>query len=139
MTRRPFRIALALCAGAISIGAAQNPRTPPPPPPPPTPTPQTPPAAGQAPGQGPGGRPTPPEGPKPYREVITALATTDSGVFIIHRLGEKLFYEIPRNMFGREFLIIADARGTVRGVGYAGEEVQDREVRWERMGNRDRF
>jgi len=131
MTRRPFRIALALCAGAISVAAAQNPRTPP------TPTPQTPPA-GQAPqGQGPGGaRPQQPEVPKPYREVITAQAVTDSGVFIIHRIGEKLFYEIPRNMFGREFLIVADQRGTVRGVGYAGEEIQDREVRWERMGNR---
>jgi len=87
-------------------------------------------------GQGPGARAQQPEGPKPYREVITAAAVTDSGVFILHRIGEKLFYQIPRNMFGREFLFVADQRGTIRGLRYAGEEVANRVVRWDRMGNK---
>jgi hypothetical protein len=68
--------------------------------------------------------------------VITAQMQPDSGVFIIYRSGEKLFYEIPRAMFGREFLMVVDQRGTIRGVRYAGEEVADRVLRWERMGNR---
>ena len=74
--------------------------------------------------------------PKPYNQVITAGAVTDSGVFIIHQIGEKLFYEIPTGMFGRQFLLVADQRGTVRGIRYAGEEISDRIVVWERMGNR---
>ena len=74
--------------------------------------------------------------PKPYNQVITSAATTDSGVFMIHRLGEKLFYEIPKAMFGREFLMVADQRGTIRGVRYAGEEISNRIVVWERMGNK---
>src|SRR2546423_3089315 len=74
--------------------------------------------------------------PKPYNQVITAGATTDSGVFTVHRLGEKLFYEIPKAMFGREFLLVADQRGTIRGVRYAGEEISNRIVVWERMGNK---
>ncbi|HEX4562035.1 MAG TPA: DUF5118 domain-containing protein, partial [Gemmatimonadales bacterium] len=37
-------------------------------------------------------RPQQPEGPKPYSQVITDKATTDSGVFIIHQLADKLFY-----------------------------------------------
>src|SRR5689334_7373905 len=74
--------------------------------------------------------------PKPYNQVITQGATTDSGVFIIHRIGEKLFYEIPKAMFGREFLLVADQRGTIRGVRYAGEEISNRIVVWERMGNK---
>ncbi|MFN2571017.1 MAG: DUF5117 domain-containing protein, partial [Gemmatimonadales bacterium] len=74
--------------------------------------------------------------PKPYNQVITAGAVTDSGIFIIHRIGEKLFYEIPKAMFGREFLIVADQRGTVRGIRYAGEEISNRIVVWERMGNK---
>src|SRR5229473_2338583 len=69
-------------------------------------------------------------------QVISSGATTDSGVFIVHRIGEKLFYEIPMTMFGREFLMVADQRGTVRGVRYAGEEISNRIVVWERMGNR---
>jgi hypothetical protein len=73
---------------------------------------------------------------KPYNQVITAGAVTDSGVFTIHRIGEKLFYEIPKAMFGREFLLVADQRGTIRGVRYAGEEISNRIVKWERLGNK---
>jgi uncharacterized protein DUF4953/uncharacterized protein DUF5117/uncharacterized protein DUF5118 len=82
---------------------------------------------GQAPAEG---------GPKPYNQVITAGAVTDSGVFIVHRIGEKLFYEIPTAMFGRQFLLVADQRGTMRGIRYAGEEISNRIVVWERMGNK---
>jgi len=39
-------------------------------------------------------------------------------------------------MLGREFLWVSDQRGTIRGVGYAGEQITDRVVRWERLGNR---
>src|SRR5213596_1445839 len=73
---------------------------------------------------------------KPYNQVITAGATTDAGIFIVHQSGEKLFYEIPKAMFGREFLLVADQRGTIRGVRYAGEEISNRIVVWERMGNK---
>jgi len=82
------------------------------------------------------GSQAPGEGLKPYNQVITAQAVTDSGVFIVHRIGEKLFYEIPRAMLGRQFSLVVDRRGTIRGVGYAGEEIADRVVRWDRMGNK---
>jgi len=78
----------------------------------------------------------PAEGLKPYNQVITAQATTDSGVFIVHRIGEKLFYEIPRRMLSRQFRLVVDRRGTIRGVGYAGEQIAARTVRWDRNGNR---
>src|SRR5437867_11024453 len=85
-----------------------------------------------------GGRQQPQDAnvPKPYNQVITPGAVTDSGVFIVHRIGEKLFYEIPRAMFGKEFLLVADQRGTMRGIRYAGEEISNRIVVWERLGNK---
>ena len=58
--------------------------------------------------------------PKPYNQVITAGAVTDSGVFIVHRIGEKLYYEIPRAMLGRQFRMVVDRRGTIRGVDVSG-------------------
>ncbi len=125
---RSLATAAILVASVATTLAAQQPRTPPQGPPP-----------GQqagAPPQGQGGRAQQPEGPKPYRDVIPATAHPDSGVFIVYRIGEKLFYEIPRAMLGRDFLWVSDNRGTIRGVGYAGEETTDRVVRWERMGNR---
>lgn len=87
--------------------------------------------------QGAAARQTPAEGvPKPYNQVITAAAVSDSGVFTVHRISEKLFYEIPKVMFGRQFLLVADQRGTMRGIRYAGEEISNRIVVWERMGNK---
>jgi hypothetical protein len=76
------------------------------------------------------------EGPKPYRDVITDKAVSDTGVFLVHRIDEKLYYEIPRAMLGREFRLVADQRGTTRGVRYAGEQVTARVVRWERINNK---
>jgi hypothetical protein len=104
------------CSRATSAPAAQQPS----------------PAPG---GARPGGQ-APAEAPKPYGQVITAQATTDSGVFIVHRIGEKLFYEIPRGMLGRQFRLVVDRRGTIRGLGYAGEQIAARVVRWDRIGNR---
>lgn len=111
------------CSRATSAPVSQNP------------TPQRPdtsraPAAGQ---QRPGGGQGESQ-PRPYNQVITAQAVTDSGVFIVHRIGEKLYYEIPRNMLNRQFRLVVDRRGTVRGVGYAGEQISARVVRWERLG-----
>lgn len=76
------------------------------------------------------------EGPKPYRDVITDKAVSDTGVFLIHRINDKLYYEIPRALLSREFRLVADQRGTTRGVRYAGEQITARVVRWERIGNR---
>ena len=91
MTRRVFAVTAAMLAAAAGLAAAQRPQG------------GAPPAAQQPGQQPPAGRQPPAEGPKPYRDVITAQATTDSGVFIVHRIAEKLFYEIPSGMFGREF------------------------------------
>jgi hypothetical protein len=68
--------------------------------------------------------------------VITKDATTDSGVFLVHRIGEKLFYEIPRDQLDKEFLLVIDYAGTPEGTRYGGENLDSRVVRWERMGHR---
>ena len=76
------------------------------------------------------------EGPKPYAQVITAEATNDTGVFIVHRLQDKLYFEIPRAALERPFLLVSRYSATPAGTRYAGEELSDRVVRWQRLGNR---
>jgi hypothetical protein len=44
---------------------------------------------------------------KPYTEIITDEAETDDGLFNVHRLEEKLFYEIPDSLMGREILLVS--------------------------------
>jgi hypothetical protein len=130
MPTRATLSAIALLAAAALAApdlAAQRPGGPP--------TPTTP-AAGA---QRPGARGQQGQEPRPYAEVITERATSDTGVFIVHRIGEQLYYEIPRAMLGRDFLLKVAQRGTTPGVGYAGEQVTDRVVRWEQLGNRILF
>jgi len=73
---------------------------------------------------------------KPYERVITREAISDPGVFLVHRIGEKLFYEIPRALLGREFLWVAQLARTTVGGGFGGQPVGNRVVKWERRGDR---
>src|SRR3989475_11703707 len=75
------------------------------------------------------------EGPKPYADVITKAATTDSGVFILHQLGEKLFYEIPRAQLNKEFLLVVDYAATPEGTRYGGGELPNPGGGWPREGD----
>jgi hypothetical protein len=74
-------------------------------------------------------------GIKPYKDVITAQAKSDDGLFTVHRIDEKLFYEIPVKLLGREMLLVTRQAKTPQ-VGYGGEEVNTEVVRWERKFNR---
>lgn len=73
--------------------------------------------------------------PRPYNRVITAEAQTQSGLFKTHRIGEKLFFEIPRRELGKEMLVIARtvAGGNTSGFFGGGPS---RIVSWERENNR---
>lgn len=48
-------------------------------------------------------------GARPYSEVITARAVTDSGGIIVHKVDEKWFFELPDSLLGRDFLQIGRA------------------------------
>lgn len=74
--------------------------------------------------------------PKPYERVITKDAKSDEGVFTIHTLKEKVYYEIPKSELGKEFLWVSQIARTTLGAGYGGQAAGNRVVRWERKGNR---
>lgn len=96
-----------------------------------------PPAAGQErPG---GGRPDQSAEPRPYDRVITKDAKSDKGVFTVHRLRDRVFYEIPKSELGKEFLWVNQIARTTLGVGYGGQAMGNRVVKWERRGNRVLF
>ena len=73
---------------------------------------------------------------KPYEEVITEEAVSDEGVFTVHRLKEKVFYEIPKSELGQDFLWVSQIAKTAPGVGYGGAPAGNHVVRWERKGDR---
>ena len=75
------------------------------------------------------------EEPKTYSDVITDDTETDEGVFTVHRLDQKVFYEIPVSELGREFLWVSQIARTTEGVGYGGQALGNRVVSWNRRGD----
>jgi hypothetical protein len=76
------------------------------------------------------------DGIRPYREVITSEAVTDSGLFHVHRVDEALHYEIPNEMLGRELLLVSRVARTVTDLGYGGQKTNTQVVRWTRKDDR---
>jgi hypothetical protein len=73
---------------------------------------------------------------KPYRRVITAEAISDTGLFITHRIKDKLYYEIPEQELGRELLVVTRLAQAQAGTGWSGQRINNQVVRWERRDNR---
>ena len=99
-----------------------------------------PPGGGQAGGgqQGGPGGPGAQRGPRPYDQVITSAAKSERGVFAVHKVGERYFFEIDPAMLGRDFLLVSRISGVPAGSGgftSAGSSVAERMVRWERRDN----
>jgi len=86
-------------------------------------------------GGGRGGRAAEPE-IRPYDRVITKDAKSDDGVFAVHRIKDRVYYEIPKAQLGREFLWVSQIARTTLGAGYGGQSAGNRVVRWERRGDR---
>ncbi len=91
------------------------------------------PAAGQA-----GGNAAATRGPRPYDQVITSAAKSERGVFAVHKVGDRYFFEIDNQMLGRDFLLVSRISGVPAGSGgfqSAGSSVNERMVRWEKRDN----
>src|SRR6187402_3254328 len=42
---------------------------------------------------------------RPFSEIVTAKAISKKGMFSIHQVGEKYYFEIPDSILGRELLL----------------------------------
>ena len=72
---------------------------------------------------------------KSYDEIITAEAKSSRGLFLVHRIEDKIFYEIPVETLGKDMVWVTQIAKTGTGSGYGGSPVGDRVVRWEQRGD----
>ena len=122
MTRQRFGTAVLALVLASPLAAQQ-------PPPPPAGAPASPPAQQ-------GGAP---QGPRPYDQVITRSARSDSGLFLVHRVGNRLYFEVPDSLLGRDMLMITRIHRAPEDLSpflNAGSSLAEQLVRWEREGDR---
>jgi hypothetical protein len=83
----------------------------------------------------PTGRPTEPQ-IQPYDRVITKEAKSTPGIFTVHQVKDKYYYEIPVAELGKDFLWVQQIARTTLGVGYGGQALGSRVVRWERRDDK---
>jgi hypothetical protein len=74
--------------------------------------------------------------PQPYEKVITKDAKTRTGIFTVHQIRERYYYEIPKAELNKDFLWNTQIAKTTFGVGYGGQQLADRVVWWELKGNK---
>ncbi len=115
-------LSVTACAAVVSFANAQTPT-------PPTQKPVDAPASAI--------RPRPSFGPpkpeiKPYKEVITAEAKTQEGLFKVHRIDDRIYWEIPKTLFGRDMLWQTEIAEAPQGLGFIGFPLGYRIVRFER-------
>jgi hypothetical protein len=75
--------------------------------------------------------------PRPYRQVITDRAVTQDGLLKVHRIGDRMFFEVPARALGREMLLMSrHVESTLQDpAGFFGGGSRSI-VQWERQGNR---
>jgi predicted Zn-dependent protease with MMP-like domain len=73
---------------------------------------------------------------KPYAKVITKDAKTDKGLFTVHQIDDKFFYEIPDSLFGREMLMVTRIAKTANGIGFGGGKQNTQVLRWQKIGKK---
>ena len=77
------------------------------------------------------------KGPKAYKDVITGKARSQQGLFDVHKVDDKYFFEIPDSLLGRDLLIVnrigkSAANSRKSFFGYAGDHIGENVVRFEK-------
>jgi hypothetical protein len=79
----------------------------------------------------------PKSGPKPYKEIITDKAVSKKGLFTIHKVDDKYYFEIADSLLGRDILIVNRLSKAAAGMrnfffGYAGDQIGNNVVSFEK-------
>lgn len=70
----------------------------------------------------------PKTGPKPYKEIITDKAKSSQGLFTVHKVEDKHYFEISDSLFGKEIMAITRFTKVAGGGGVYGGELANQQV-----------
>ncbi|HEU4993782.1 MAG TPA: zinc-dependent metalloprotease [Gemmatimonadaceae bacterium] len=150
------QLVASILVGSALLGCSSKPAAAPAPAPAPSEAPAarpqfpTGPAQQEQAGDSTGGRALGAARPRPYNRVITGDARTRRGLFAVHRVNDRLYFEIPARELGKDQLLVgrytraplADTPQPGGGGGgggfpfYVGDQFMSRTLRWDRTGNR---
>ena len=73
---------------------------------------------------------------KKYSEVVKESMATDAGLFAVHQDAERLLFEIPDTLLGREMILVTRQARTHAGMGYGGQKTNTQALRWQRQADK---
>ena len=73
---------------------------------------------------------------KNYGDIITKDAITDKGLFDVHKVKDKYYYEINDSLLGREMLMVTRISKTASGIGFGGGKQNTQVLRWQKKDNK---
>lgn len=75
---------------------------------------------------------------KPYKDIITSRTITQKGLFTVHHIDDKWYFEIADSLLGRDILAVTRYSGTPGGSKlYGGEVANEQTIYWEKSpGNK---
>ncbi|PKD42521.1 zinc-dependent metalloprotease [Rhodohalobacter barkolensis] len=76
---------------------------------------------------------------KSYSSVITSEAETQQGVVDIHSVGDKIYYEIPDSLLGRDFLMVsrvAAVPNNFSGFTSSGSKTAEQVITFEKVNDK---
>ncbi|PZF73434.1 zinc-dependent metalloprotease [Taibaiella soli] len=77
---------------------------------------------------------------KPYSKVITSKAVSQKGLFTVHKVEDKWYFEIADSLLNREMIVTTRYSKIAGGVGvYAGELENQQTIEWEKGPNKNVF
>jgi hypothetical protein len=75
--------------------------------------------------------------PSTYNKLIKPGAISRQGIFTVHKVGDKYYFEVPDSLLGRDILIVTRIAQGAAGVrpgysGYSGDQVGNTIIRFEK-------
>jgi hypothetical protein len=75
--------------------------------------------------------------PRNYNNLIRSNAITRKGLFMVHKVDDNYYFEIPDSLLGRDILVVCRIAQGAAGIrpeytGYAGDQIGNTVVRFEK-------
>ena len=76
-----------------------------------------------------------PKKEKTYEDVITKDAVTDNGLFDIHKVKEKYYFEINDSLIGRDMMMVTRVVKMATEIPLTAHKLSEQVIKWEKFDN----
>tara|TARA_B100001093_G_scaffold520428_1_gene615794 strand:- start:9980 stop:12409 length:2430 start_codon:yes stop_codon:yes gene_type:complete len=76
-----------------------------------------------------------PKKEKTFEEIITKDAITDNGLFNVHKVKDKYYYEIPDSLIGRDMLMVTRIVKMATELPHSRHKMSEQVLKWEKFDN----